>query len=525
MATGPIAAGSRGSAPSSSAPARPRARRSATAAPPPCCSPATGPSCCWSTATRRSVDRDARSHRRRGRPGRDPCRRHHRRGRVRRARRPGASRRSGASTCCTTTWASAPATRRPTDLDARAWDRIIDVNLKAMWLTCKHVVPAMREQGGGAIVNISSLAAIAAAATLTAYKVSKAGVNALTQTLAVAHAADGIRVNAIMPGLIDTPMGVDARARARGRPRDDAGRRPGPPRAARPPGHGLGRRPRRAVPGLRRSRLHHRRGAAGRRRPGGDGRLSPADDHDQARSSGRSGPFEAPVEPGQLVAGVERRGRGGRDLVRIGTGPTRAGISPRRRGSHTETKSSDQSRWVGPKPRSTACTSSSCQRRPGSAESGRSRPPTSRVLVGPRRVGHGRPRGRHALGRPRQVGELLGGGSSRARLDLGGPTLEAAGVLVHHLAARRRLGPEGVAVGVAGDVGQQVPDRPARKPAGSADPVVVEDGDQRGEPPLARRRRGADRRPVAPRSTPSSDPTKTGHLCPSIWRVFVPGFG
>jgi NAD(P)-dependent dehydrogenase (short-subunit alcohol dehydrogenase family) len=110
---------------------------------------------------------------------------------------------------------------RPTDLEERAWDRIIDVNLKAMWLTCKHVVPAMREQGGGAIVNISSLAAIAAASTLTAYKVSKAGVNALTQTLAVAHASDGIRVNAIMPGLIDTPMAVDANARATGRSRDD----------------------------------------------------------------------------------------------------------------------------------------------------------------------------------------------------------------------------------------------------------------------------------------------------------------
>jgi NAD(P)-dependent dehydrogenase (short-subunit alcohol dehydrogenase family) len=109
---------------------------------------------------------------------------------------------------------------RPVDVDARAWDRILDVNLKAMWLTCKHVVPVMRDQGGGAIVNISSLAAVAAASTLTAYKISKAGVNALTQTLAVAHAADGIRVNAIMPGLIDTPMAVDAAARATGRPRE-----------------------------------------------------------------------------------------------------------------------------------------------------------------------------------------------------------------------------------------------------------------------------------------------------------------
>ena len=110
---------------------------------------------------------------------------------------------------------------RPTELDARVWDRIVDVNLKAMWLTCKHAVPVLREQGGGAIVNVSSLAAVAAASTLTAYKVSKAGVNALTQTLAIAHAADGIRVNAIMPGLIDTPMAVDAAARARGRSRDE----------------------------------------------------------------------------------------------------------------------------------------------------------------------------------------------------------------------------------------------------------------------------------------------------------------
>jgi NAD(P)-dependent dehydrogenase (short-subunit alcohol dehydrogenase family) len=104
----------------------------------------------------------------------------------------------------------------PTSLEAGAWDRIVDTNTKAMWLTCKHVVPVMREQHAGAIVNISSIAAIAGVGNLTAYKVSKAGVNALTQALAVTNARFGIRVNAIMPGLIDTPMAVDAAARARG---------------------------------------------------------------------------------------------------------------------------------------------------------------------------------------------------------------------------------------------------------------------------------------------------------------------
>jgi NAD(P)-dependent dehydrogenase (short-subunit alcohol dehydrogenase family) len=109
----------------------------------------------------------------------------------------------------------------PTRLDEAVWDRIMRVNLKAMWLTCKHVVPIMREQGSGAIVNISSTAAIMAANSLTAYKISKAGVNALTQTLASSNARHGIRANAIMPGLMDTPMAVDAMARATGRPRDE----------------------------------------------------------------------------------------------------------------------------------------------------------------------------------------------------------------------------------------------------------------------------------------------------------------
>ena len=109
----------------------------------------------------------------------------------------------------------------PTRLSEDAWDRILDVNLRAMWRTCKAVVPVMRAaERGGSIVNISSVASVAAATNLTAYKVSKAGVNALTQTLAAANARFGIRVNAILPGLIDTPMAVDAVARSMGQPRE-----------------------------------------------------------------------------------------------------------------------------------------------------------------------------------------------------------------------------------------------------------------------------------------------------------------
>jgi NAD(P)-dependent dehydrogenase (short-subunit alcohol dehydrogenase family) len=86
----------------------------------------------------------------------------------------------------------------------------MDVNLKAMWRTCKQVLPVMEDQGRGAIVCVSSLAAIASVPHLTAYKISKAGVNALVHTLAAASWRQGIRVNGIMPGLIDTPMAVDA---------------------------------------------------------------------------------------------------------------------------------------------------------------------------------------------------------------------------------------------------------------------------------------------------------------------------
>jgi NAD(P)-dependent dehydrogenase (short-subunit alcohol dehydrogenase family) len=102
-----------------------------------------------------------------------------------------------------------------TSLTEDAWDLIFAVNLKGMWLTCKHVLPIMRAQQAGSIVNISSLAAVASAPML-AYKTSKAGVNSLTQSLAGGNAKYGIRVNAIMPGLMDTPMAMVGTATATG---------------------------------------------------------------------------------------------------------------------------------------------------------------------------------------------------------------------------------------------------------------------------------------------------------------------
>jgi NAD(P)-dependent dehydrogenase (short-subunit alcohol dehydrogenase family) len=108
--------------------------------------------------------------------------------------------------------------RSITQLEADAFDSIMTTNLKAMWLTIKHVLPVMREQGGGgAIVNISSMAAVAAS-NLVAYGMSKAGVNKLTRITAAANARHLIRCNCIMPGLMDTPMAVGGRAATQGRP-------------------------------------------------------------------------------------------------------------------------------------------------------------------------------------------------------------------------------------------------------------------------------------------------------------------
>ena len=108
----------------------------------------------------------------------------------------------------------------PHRLDEDVFDRIVEVNLKATWRLCKSAVPIMREQRGGVITNVSSIASIAGT-QIAAYRMSKAGVDALTRNLAVTNAKYGIRCNAVLPGLIDTPIGVDAAATALGVDRDD----------------------------------------------------------------------------------------------------------------------------------------------------------------------------------------------------------------------------------------------------------------------------------------------------------------
>jgi NAD(P)-dependent dehydrogenase (short-subunit alcohol dehydrogenase family) len=86
------------------------------------------------------------------------------------------------------------------------WDEVLGVNLKGMYLSSKHAIPEIRKRGGGAIVNVSSVQAFASQKGVAAYTASKGGVNALTRAMALDHAEEGIRVNAVCPASVDTPM-------------------------------------------------------------------------------------------------------------------------------------------------------------------------------------------------------------------------------------------------------------------------------------------------------------------------------
>jgi NAD(P)-dependent dehydrogenase (short-subunit alcohol dehydrogenase family) len=95
----------------------------------------------------------------------------------------------------------------PVETDEAEWDRVFQVTLKSVFLTCKHVLPIMVAQGAGSIVNISSVASIRwGGVAYLAYSASKAALNQLTRCVGLEYARKGIRCNCILPGLMDTPM-------------------------------------------------------------------------------------------------------------------------------------------------------------------------------------------------------------------------------------------------------------------------------------------------------------------------------
>jgi len=95
----------------------------------------------------------------------------------------------------------------PVDTPETVWERVIDVNLKGVFLGCKFGIPALLRAGGGSIINTASFVAVVGAATAQiAYTASKGGVLAMTREIAVAYAKQGLRANALCPGPVDTPL-------------------------------------------------------------------------------------------------------------------------------------------------------------------------------------------------------------------------------------------------------------------------------------------------------------------------------
>ena len=92
------------------------------------------------------------------------------------------------------------------DTDEATWDEVFATNVKGMYLAAKFAIPEMRKRGGGVIVNVSSVQAFASQTNVAAYTASKGAINALTRAMALDHAAENIRVVAVCPASVDTPM-------------------------------------------------------------------------------------------------------------------------------------------------------------------------------------------------------------------------------------------------------------------------------------------------------------------------------
>jgi NAD(P)-dependent dehydrogenase (short-subunit alcohol dehydrogenase family) len=107
----------------------------------------------------------------------------------------------------------------PLEITEEAFDRVNAINLRGTIMACKHVLPIMRKQQAGSIINISSVAALSSSYPTVAYKTTKAGMIAFTEQIACQNAEYGVRANAILPGLMNTPMAVDTRARTWGKTR------------------------------------------------------------------------------------------------------------------------------------------------------------------------------------------------------------------------------------------------------------------------------------------------------------------
>ena len=165
------------------------------------------------------------------------------------------------------------------EMSEETWDKVLDVNLKSAFLTMKHVIPIMVVQGGGSIINISSVAAIRyTGVPYATYYASKAALSHLSRTTAVEYASKGVRVNTILPGLMQTPMVEHSAGLAKsyaGGNVEEMWKK----RAAQVPmgigGSGLGHRVGRGVPRERREPLHHRHRSGGRWRADAEGELIP----------------------------------------------------------------------------------------------------------------------------------------------------------------------------------------------------------------------------------------------------------